>query len=160
MLARIASHSEVNVEERLRSYGRANLFVYNILRLTYVFSIICGINCRSKLVNSFRSIDLDLLIRKNRITYSSKFEKLMSKALLICAILFSTFVDAQTITWANHTWKVTSGGMAGVAPGNPANVTIDAKGYLHLHIVKHKGIWTASEVFTTNDFGFGTYQWV
>ena len=47
-----------------------------------------------------------------------------------------------------------------MAPGNPANVTIDTKGYLHLRIVHHKRKWTASEVFTTDDFSFGTYQWV
>ena len=37
----------------------------------------------------------------------------------ICGILLTAFpcVQAQTIRWAGHTWKVTSGGMAGVAPG-------------------------------------------
>ena len=67
---------------------------------------------------------------------------------------------AQTITWAGRTWKVTSGGMAGVARGNPANVSIDSNGYLHLQIVKREGKWTSSEVFTTDRFGFGTYQWI
>ena len=67
---------------------------------------------------------------------------------------------ARTITWAGRTWKVTSGGMAGVARGNPANVSIDSNGYLHLQIVKREGAWTASEVFTTDRFGFGTYQWI
>ena len=85
---------------------------------------------------------------------------LISKSVLAGILLLPILVHAQTITWANHTWKVTSGGMAGVAPGNPANVTIDAKGYLHLRIVHHKRKWTASEVFTTDDFSFGTYQWV
>jgi hypothetical protein len=64
------------------------------------------------------------------------------------------------MTWAGHSWKITSGGMAGVAPGNPANVSIDASGYLHLNIVNSNGKWTASEVFTTDEMGFGTYQWV
>jgi hypothetical protein len=67
---------------------------------------------------------------------------------------------AQNITWAGHTWKVTSGGMAGVAHGDPANVSLDASGYLHLNIVNHKETWTAAEVFTTDRMGFGTYQWV
>lgn len=67
---------------------------------------------------------------------------------------------AQTITWSGHSWKLTSGRMAGVAPGNPANVTIDADGYLHLRIVRQNGNWTASELFTTEELGFGTYQWV
>src|SRR6266481_5871239 len=69
-------------------------------------------------------------------------------------------VQAQTVTWAGRSWKVTSGGMAGVAPGNPKNVAIDEKGYLHLRIAKRSGKWTASELFTFDNLGFGTYQWV
>ena len=68
--------------------------------------------------------------------------------------------DAQTVTWSGRSWKLTCGHMAGVALGNPANVTIDADGYLHLHIVQQNGKWTAAELFTTEDFGFGTYQWI
>jgi hypothetical protein len=81
---------------------------------------------------------------------------------IICGIALCLFqpVQAQTITWAGRTWKVTSGGMAGVAPGNPANVTIDGNRNLLLHIVQHEGKWTAAEVFTTERMGFGTYQWV
>ena len=80
----------------------------------------------------------------------------------ICGILFCMLqsVQAQMITWAGHSWKVTSGGMAGVAHGDPANVSIDANKFLHLHIVQHDGKWTAAEVFTTDRMGFGTYQWV
>jgi hypothetical protein len=69
-------------------------------------------------------------------------------------------LQAQTITWSGHTWKVTSSHMAGVAPGNPANVNIDSNGYLHLQISNRDGKWTAGEVFTTDEMGFGTYQWV
>ena len=78
----------------------------------------------------------------------------------ICGILLTAFqcVQAQTITWAGHTWKVTSGGMAGVAPGSPANVDFNPNGYLHLQIAKHGGKWTAAELFTTDNMGFGTYQ--
>ena len=61
--------------------------------------------------------------------------------------------------WKGHTWNLTSGSMAGVATGNPANVSIDASGYLHLTIVNSGGAWTASELFTTDRLGFGTYQW-
>lgn len=49
--------------------------------------------------------------------------------------------------------------MAGVAKGNPANVFIDRKGYLHLRIVNRAGTYTAAEVFSTDKMGFGTYQW-
>jgi len=50
--------------------------------------------------------------------------------------------------------------MAGVALGDPANVTIDADGYLHLRFVQQNGKWTAAELFTIEDLGFGTYQWI
>jgi hypothetical protein len=50
--------------------------------------------------------------------------------------------------------------MAGVAAGDPANVSIDADGYLHLQIVHRNEKWTAAELFTTENLHFGTYQWV
>src|ERR1041385_7529773 len=80
----------------------------------------------------------------------------------ICSILLTALqcVQAQTIRWAGHTWKVTSGGMAGVASGDPANVEITPEGYVRLQIAKRDGKWTAAELFTTDDMGFGTYQWV
>src|SRR5437764_4070036 len=80
----------------------------------------------------------------------------------ICTFLLTAFqsAQAQTIQCAGHTWKVTSASMAGVAPGNPANVNIDPDGYLHLQITNRDGKWTAAEVFTTDDMRYGTYQWV
>src|ERR1022692_972964 len=68
-------------------------------------------------------------------------------------------VQAATIAWRGHTWQLTSGGMAGVCQGDPQNVTVDASGYLHLRIVNNGGTWTASELFTADQIGFGTYQW-
>ena len=81
---------------------------------------------------------------------------------MICGILLCLFqgAQAQTITWAGHEWKVTNGGMAGVAHGDPANVSIDADNHMHLQIVQHEGKWAAAELFTTDRMGFGTYQWV
>ena len=67
--------------------------------------------------------------------------------------------SAATLNWKGHTWQVTSGGMAGVCQGSPNNVTIDASGYLHFKISNSGGSWTASEIFTTDKLGFGTYQW-
>jgi len=76
----------------------------------------------------------------------------------IGSILLTAFpcAQAQTIRWAGHTWKVTSGSMAGVAPGNPANVDFNPDGYLHLQIAEREGKWTAAELFTTDNMGFGT----
>jgi len=66
---------------------------------------------------------------------------------------------AATLSWKGHTWQLTSGGMAGVCQGDPNNVTVDANGYLHLRISDGATGWTASELFTTDRLGFGTYQW-
>src|SRR3974390_1591734 len=76
-------------------------------------------------------------------------------------LAFSTFSFAQTqLEWQGRTWKITNGGMAGVAPGAPENVAVDSDGYLHLRIANRGGKWTAAELFTTENLGFGTYQWV
>jgi hypothetical protein len=88
------------------------------------------------------------------------FTRLLNR-IFVCGFILSAFcVQAQTIRWAGREWKVTEGGMAGVAPGNPENVSIDAQGFLHLRI-EHRGEkWTAAELFTVDDLHFGTYQWV
>jgi hypothetical protein len=62
-------------------------------------------------------------------------------------------------SWKGYTWQPTTGGMAGVVPGDAANVTVDSNGYLHLTIAKSGTAWSAAEVFTTENLGFGTYQW-
>lgn len=72
---------------------------------------------------------------------------------------FAAPATAATIDWKGHTWQVTSGAMAGVCQGAPANVSVDSNGYLHLRIANSGGAWTASELFTTDQLGFGTYQW-
>lgn len=81
-------------------------------------------------------------------------------AIVVVVLASLPFLQAQTIRWADREWKVTDGGMAGVARGNPANVTIDPDGHMHLQIVQQDGKWTSAEVFTTGRMGFGTYQWV
>jgi len=65
----------------------------------------------------------------------------------------------DVLIWKGHTWSVTAGGMAGVAKGDPANVFVDQNGYLHLRIINRRGSYTASELFSTDKIGFGTYQW-
>jgi hypothetical protein len=67
--------------------------------------------------------------------------------------------SAAEIDWKGYTWSVTNGGMAGVAAGSTANVSVDSNGYLHLQIRKNGDTWTAAELFTTTRLGFGTYQW-
>ena len=61
--------------------------------------------------------------------------------------------------WMGRHWRITHGGMAGVAQGDPANVFVDAHGYLHLRIARRNRAWTAAEMFSQSRMGFGTYQW-
>jgi hypothetical protein len=78
-----------------------------------------------------------------------------------CVDLSRTHAGAptETLRWMGREWKVTNGAMAGVVKGNPANVSVDASGYLHLRIVNRAETYTAAELFTTEKLGFGTYQW-
>jgi hypothetical protein len=69
-------------------------------------------------------------------------------------------LQAADLSWKGFDWDVTNGGMAGVADGAASNVSVDANGWLHLKITKNGNTWTASELFTTQKLGFGTYQWL
>jgi hypothetical protein len=71
----------------------------------------------------------------------------------------STHAAANTLHWMGRDWIPTNGGMAGVVKGDPANVSLDDKGYLHLRIINRDGSYTAAELFSTENLGFGTYQW-
>jgi hypothetical protein len=90
---------------------------------------------------------------------SSKKWRAACAASAFIALLTPSWAHAANLQWAGRTWKVTSGGMAGVAAGSPSNVSVDSDGYLHLKITNTAGTWTASELFTTDNLGFGTYQW-
>jgi hypothetical protein len=70
-----------------------------------------------------------------------------------------TTVATDASHWMGRKWTITSGGMAGVAKGDPSNVFVDQNGYLHLRIVKRDGTFTAAELFSVESLGFGTYQW-
>jgi hypothetical protein len=83
----------------------------------------------------------------------------VAAALAAFALAGTTAARAATLVWKGHTWQLTSGGMAGVCQGDPNNVTVDGAGYLHLKISHNNGVWSASELFTTDKLGFGTYQW-
>jgi hypothetical protein len=66
---------------------------------------------------------------------------------------------ANSFEWMGRTWTPSNGRIAGIVNANPENVSIDSNGYLHLRIVNRDGAYTAAEVFTTDNLGFGTYQW-
>ena len=89
----------------------------------------------------------------------SRLSTSLAGALVASSFFVCAAARAAPFVWKGHTWNVTSGAMAGVAEGSPSNVSIDADGYLHLKITNTGGQWTASELFTTDKIGFGTYQW-
>ncbi|MBD1387299.1 glycoside hydrolase family 16 protein [Mucilaginibacter rigui] len=69
-----------------------------------------------------------------------------------------------TISWSGYTWNVKAPtGTAGPGPNywNPANVWVDANGWLHLKISKNpsNNHWECAEISSTQNFGYGTYQW-
>ncbi|MES1182938.1 MAG: MYXO-CTERM sorting domain-containing protein [Myxococcales bacterium] len=80
-------------------------------------------------------------------------------ALSALSVTLAAPLQAADLSWKGFDWDVTNGGMAGVADGAATNVSVDANGWLHLRITKNGNTWTASELFTTQKLGFGTYQW-
>ena len=66
---------------------------------------------------------------------------------------------SDVLSWKGRAWNLTTGAMAGVAKGDPANLFVDQNRYLHLRIMNRGGTYTASELFSANKIGFGTYQW-
>ena len=78
--------------------------------------------------------------------------------ILLVLLFFATVTPAQTLTWMGHTWKLSRGHIAGVIEAKPENVSLDT-GALHMKIVKRGDAYTGAELFTTDDLGFGTYQW-
>jgi hypothetical protein len=89
----------------------------------------------------------------------SRSKPLIVATTSLLALVLTSRVQAADLSWKGYDWNITDGGMAGVADGSSANIAVDANGYLHLHITKTGNTWTASEMFTTQKLGFGTYQW-
>ncbi len=68
------------------------------------------------------------------------------------------------ITFSGYTWNVKKpDGTVGPGPNywSGKNVWVDENGWLHLTIRKKEssGKWECAEVYTTQKFGYGTYQW-
>ncbi|HEY8026339.1 MAG TPA: DUF4214 domain-containing protein [Burkholderiaceae bacterium] len=63
------------------------------------------------------------------------------------------------LVFSGYTFNVRSGG-GGPGPNNwsKQNAWVDASGYLHLKISYDNGQWNAAEIYTSQSFGFGTYQ--
>lgn len=68
---------------------------------------------------------------------------------------------SHNIIWKGYRWKVSvSGAGGGLLKGSLNNVFVDSRGNLHLRISHAGGIWSGAQLFSQQNFGFGTYQWV
>jgi len=72
---------------------------------------------------------------------------------------------ATTVQFSGYTWNIRSTGSSTEGPGpnifNGSNAWVDSNGWLHLKISKNTTTnkWNCAEVYTTQNFGYGTYQW-
>jgi hypothetical protein len=80
----------------------------------------------------------------------------------------STNADARaaaTVQFSGYTWNVRNTGNNSEGPGpnifNGSNAWVDASGRLHLKITKNTSTnkWNCAEIYSTQSFGLGTYQW-
>jgi len=83
----------------------------------------------------------------------------MLRQVVVALFLMST--SLAQITWQGYNWHVKEGTRLGPGPNNWAskNAYVDSNGGLHLKITNDGGVWNCAEVWTTQNFGFGTYQW-
>jgi hypothetical protein len=74
----------------------------------------------------------------------------------------STCGAGASCSWMGYTWNTSASSGVGGGPlgSNVGNISVDANGYLHLSINEINGTWYASQMWSTNNFGFGTFQWV
>jgi hypothetical protein len=96
--------------------------------------------------------------------------------LLLCApaILISSCEQSEpeemlarvgdVVEFSGYTWDVKHGDyLMGPGPnyfsGFYRDVFVDDRGYLHLRIAEHDGIWYSSEVVGRDTLGYGTYSW-
>ncbi len=74
---------------------------------------------------------------------------------------FPVRTGERTVRFADRTWIVKSGDLAGPGPNyfsdSPESVSVDATG-LHLTIRQSGDRWLTSEVFLPGSLGFGTYR--
>jgi hypothetical protein len=69
--------------------------------------------------------------------------------------------EAKTLSFSGRTWFIRPNGSGGPGPCNwsASNVWVDPAGQLHLKISRANGKWYCGEVYTTENLGFGQYQW-
>jgi hypothetical protein len=72
-------------------------------------------------------------------------------------------IASRIIHFSGYDWNVqTAGsGRSGEAHSyDPANVWTDDKGFLHLRIQEHNGVWSCGEVMLVRSLGYGSYVFV
>lgn len=69
---------------------------------------------------------------------------------------------AATIQFSGYTWNVrNSTGGPGPNTFSGSNAWVDGNGWLHLKIAKNTstGKWSCAEIYSAQNFGYGSYQW-
>ena len=72
-------------------------------------------------------------------------------------------IGSQTIHFSGYDWRIQTaakdrGGQPNVY--DPANVSIDEKGFLHLRIQERNGVWSCAAVSLVRSLGYGSYVFV
>jgi hypothetical protein len=86
--------------------------------------------------------------------------RLLVLAALATGLAATAQAGPKTISFSDHSWIVRESGKGGPGPNHwrSQNVWLDANGYLHLKITHRNGVWYCAELQTTDNMGFGTYQ--
>lgn len=151
MIGKYAKRTKVNMKDLFKNISGfemlPSLFVLFIILVCLAVYIISHNRPPSVTINSSS---------KNSVTTQTISSKTASTSVAPVQILKPLTSGSS---WDGHAWYITDGGMAGVIPGNPANVLIDQNGYLHLRITKSGNSYSSAELFSTDSIGFGTYQW-
>lgn len=72
---------------------------------------------------------------------------------------------ASTIQFSGYTWNIRNTGNSAEDPGpnifSGSNAWVDSNGWLHLKISKNTSTnkWNCAEIYSAQNFGYGTYQW-
>ncbi len=96
----------------------------------------------------------------------SKIPELPKQGGAIAAVLVaegSPQPDAKNLHFSGYEWRVKHASSSRSATLNfydPANVSIDKQGRLHLCIEKRQNRWTSAEVSLTRSLGYGSYRFV
>lgn len=72
-------------------------------------------------------------------------------------------IVSKTIHFSGYDWMVrASDSDRGGQPNayDPSNVWTDSKGYLHMRMEEHGGVWSCAEVSLTRSLGYGSYIFV